>query len=90
MKKIDDDLKRLIDLRILKLITILESHGQYKYSRHFCQSIGMVEQNFTKVRAGTKHFTPEHIYNIIQCFNINANWIFKFSTPDTKVFTVHK
>lgn len=82
MKKIDE--------RILYLIEILKANNLYTYNRHFCNSIGMVEQNFTKVRAGTKHFTPEHIYNLIHFYNINANWIFDLSTPDNKVFSIHK
>lgn len=79
-----------IDARIFELIEILKLNGLYTYSRHFCNSIGLPEQNFTKVRAGIKHFTPEHIYNMIHFYNINANWIFDLSTPDSKVFTLHK
>jgi len=79
MKEIDD--------RIFELIELLKSYGLCRFTRDFCDRAGITEQVMPAIRNGRNHFTPVHIQNIVLSYNINANWIFDFKTPNIKLFT---
>lgn len=79
-----------IDDRIFELIKLLKVYGLCKFTRDFCERVGITEQVIPAIKNKRNHFTQEHIQNIILAYNINANWIFDFNTPNTQVFLVHK
>jgi len=63
------------DVKILELIQILKSLGIIDYDYEFCDSIGFLKQNLTRVKQGLAHFTAQHIETICKVYGINANWI---------------
>ena len=79
-----------IDERIFTLINLLKSYGICKFTRCFCERVGITEQVIPAIKNGRNHFTPAHIQNMVLVYNINANWIFDFTTPNTQVFLAHK
>ena len=42
----------------------------------FCERIGLLKQNLSRIKKGVAHFTPVHIEKICKVFKVNANWIF--------------
>jgi hypothetical protein len=70
--------KYISDQRMLKLIEILKTSGQIKFTQAFLDAIDMPKQNIRLVKLGEKHFTPEHIHMACKTYMVNANWIFGF------------
>lgn len=73
------------DKRILRLIDVLIFQNKASRDADFCREIQLLPQTLSKIRKGTNHFTVTHIENIIQKYNVNANWIFG---TDKKVFNM--
>ena len=76
------------DIKILELIQILKSLGIIDFDSEFCDAIGFLKQNITRVKKGLAHFTAEHIRMICKVYNVNSNWILDiekntFRTPKT-------
>lgn len=64
------------DIKILQLVVQLKSLGKIDYDYEFCNKIGLLKQNFLRIKQGRAHFTANHIQMICLNFKINANWIF--------------
>ncbi|WP_142783399.1 hypothetical protein [Changchengzhania lutea] len=64
------------DERMLLLIDILKANSIIRFDSDFCDSIGLLRQTLTKIKKGEKHFTPDHIRNVILVYKADANWIF--------------
>jgi hypothetical protein len=73
------------DQRILRLIDVLIFQNKVNREIDFCREINILPQTVSKIKKGTNHFTVTHIENIIQKYNVNANWIFGL---DKKVFNM--
>lgn len=73
------------DKRILRLIDVLIFQNKVNRDADFCREINILPQTVSKIRKGTNHFTVIHIANIVQKYNVNANWIFG---TDKKVFNM--
>lgn len=67
------------DKKMLDLIEILKTIGMIRYDKDFADSIGMIKQHLTPIKAGKQHFTPAHIEKAIKVYKVNANWIFGVS-----------
>lgn len=65
-----------IDTKILSLIIQLKALNKISTENDFCERIGLLKQNLTRIKKGVAHFTPVHIENICKVFKVNANWIF--------------
>ena len=75
------------DLKIFELIKLLQGLRMIKYQSDFGNAIGILKQNLTRVKQGEAHFKTEHIKNICEVYNVNANWIFGI---ENNVFNVSK
>ncbi|MBP1222600.1 helix-turn-helix domain-containing protein [Flavobacterium sp. 1355] len=73
------------DQRILRLIDVLIFQNKVNREIDFCREINILPQTVSKIKKGTNHFTVTHIENIIEKYNVNANWIFGL---DKKVFNM--
>ncbi|WP_395051664.1 helix-turn-helix domain-containing protein [Flavobacterium sp.] len=77
------------DKNIIDLIDLLKYKKQIIYVKDFCKEIGLQEQNISKIKQSTAHFTVSHIEMICKKYNVNANWIFGvqkniFNLPEPK------
>jgi hypothetical protein len=64
-----------IDSKILSLIEDLKILNKINSDTDFCERVGLLKQNLSRIKKGIAHFTPVHIANISKVFNVNANWI---------------
>jgi DNA-binding Xre family transcriptional regulator len=64
------------DTKILELIDLLLNTGKIIYEKDFCEAVGVLKQNLTRIKQGKAHFTAEHIKQICKVYEVNANWIF--------------
>ena len=64
------------DKKILDLIDLLKYQKIIATTKDFCNKVGMADSTVTKINKDKAHFTPQHIENICEVFNVNANWIF--------------
>lgn len=67
------------DHQILQLMEILKARGEIRSNSEFCETIGLLRQNLTRIKSGKAHFTPEHIERAVKKYKVNANWIFGVS-----------
>lgn len=65
-----------IDAKILSLIIQLKALNKISTDNDFCERVGLLKQNLTRIKKGVAHFTPVHIQNVCKVFKVNANWIF--------------
>lgn len=65
-----------IDQRIIRLVELLKYQKVIKYNRDFYDEIGILRQNFLKVKNGDAHFTVSQINTICKKYKVNANWLF--------------
>lgn len=72
-----------IDKKLLYLIDLLIFNKRVSSIADFCDEISMRPQNITKIKNGNCHFTVEQIYNIIEKFAVNPNWVF---SDDSNIF----
>lgn len=77
-----------IDIRIINLIGILKANGTIRFDVEFCRAIDLRKQNLYNIRCGKNRFTTEHIYAIVNEYNVNANWIFGVTDVVFRVNTV--
>lgn len=61
---------------MLELLEILKENSILKFDKEFCESINLNKQDLSKIKSGTKNFTPNHILNACKVYKVNANWIF--------------
>lgn len=64
------------DIKIFELIEMLKASGKIKFDTDFCNDVGVLKQNLTRIKNGLAHFTPDHFEKICKSYNVNANWIF--------------
>lgn len=81
------------DRQILKLYEILKSKGAFRFDTEFCDSIGMLKQNFTKLKNhenhnnNYQHFTSDHFRRIGEVYQVDMNFIFGFTDePFRKIY----
>jgi transcriptional regulator with XRE-family HTH domain len=75
------------DIKIFELIQSLKSLGIFDFDYEFCNNIGLLKQNLSRIKQGKAHFTANHIQKICNVYKVNANWIFGTSE---KVFNDRK
>lgn len=54
----------------------LKESALIRFEIDFCRIAEIKKQNLVRIKNGEAHFTPEHIRNVCEKLNINANWIF--------------
>lgn len=63
------------DKKMIELVDILKASGKVRFDNDFCESIGLLKQNLSRIRSGDAHFTPDHIRNACKEYKVNANWV---------------
>lgn len=66
------------DIRILKIIDLLEFRKLIKDPSEFCDKIDLHRQTLSKIKKDKGHFTPEYIEIMCNVFNLNPACIFGF------------
>lgn len=72
---------------MLELFELLKMRGEITTQVQFCEAVEINPPIFNNIKNNTgrpMHFTPEHIENACKCWNVDANWVFGFSSEPFK------
>lgn len=68
------------DQAVFEIIDTLIDKGVVDNVQDFCERVGMHKQAITEIYKDMRHFNVRQIGEICKVFNVNANYIFGFST----------